>query len=151
MEVGDRVIYYIHEASDTSHSSRDFLAFVVGVNLVGEDVESYDLVVFPPGGPLEWPRLVRPFVETAYLPPGGSYVREADSEPPDFAEFYSFYNHPEWNKLIWDQNQELNRTPLGARTPEFFENQRKQREELAKKLRGQSAQPEEEVIDDRRS
>lgn len=103
MELGEQVIYYTHESNDLGPDVvRDELAFVTGV----VDDNCVDVVIFPPKGPIRFERVCQYDADDPYRYPGGSYVRKAGSEPPDFDEEFAYSNDPRWTTLVSRQKQE---------------------------------------------
>lgn len=103
MELGDKVLYYTHESNDLGPDVvRDELAFVLRV----VDNNCLDVVVLPPGGPFRFERVCKYDADDPYRYPGGSYWREAGSEPPDFDEEFAYSNDPRWITLVSRQKQE---------------------------------------------
>lgn len=108
MELGDQVIYYTHESNDLGPDIvRDQLAFVLGIPSEG----CVDVMIAPPGGPLRFERVCEFYPDDIYNVPGGSYVREAGTEPPDFDEPLWPWTFPEWGVLVRRQIAERNATP----------------------------------------
>jgi hypothetical protein len=106
MDVSDQAIYYTHQASDSDHTSVDNVAIVLRNNET-----SYDLVVFPVGGPVQFVSRVKEFdADGPVYVAGDSYVREAGSEPPDFSAF-EYSNDADWIALRRKQQAELEAIP----------------------------------------
>lgn len=85
-KLGEPVLYYTHEHSDTNHQTKDYLAFVTSV----VDEHTLTLVVFPPMQDL-YVVEVTDFDPATFdddTPPGLSYWRPIGSSPPDFAKLY---------------------------------------------------------------
>lgn len=129
MELGDRVVYYTHEASDQTHRTVDQLAFITGI----VDDETIDVVAFPPGGPMAFYRASRFNEEDPGNVVGLNYWREVGEAPPDFADAFAYHNNPEWQRLATRQSQELAKVPP-ARREALLEDQKQQRAELRASL-----------------
>lgn len=120
MEIGDRVIYYTHEASDTAHTTVDQLAFVLGII----DDHTLDLVVFPAGGPVIFTRAVDFQPDGHNDVVGLSYWRAIGDDPPDFEEEMGHVNDPRWADLVrrqereYDQAQARHRDAVSSRHEE---------------------------------
>lgn len=128
MELGDRVVYYTHEMNDFDHRTVDRLAFVTQI----VDDETVDLVVFPPGGPIEFFRASTYDPDNPYLTAGNSFWRPAGEDPPDFSNL-DFANEPEWGTLLRNQQAEFERTAVEGRDA-VIDKHRQQREELHDRL-----------------
>lgn len=126
------VTYYTHEASDTVHSTNDSLALVIKDN--GDN--GLDLVVFPVGGPVQFVRAYEWDEDAPLPPPGGSYWRDEDSDPPDFGKAYRHYNDPAFQDMLRRQAQELDRTPIKDH-PGLLEAHRDEQESMMSDLDGQ--------------
>lgn len=102
MEIGNTVLYYTHEGDDLNHKTFDSVAFVL--NQPNEF--SYDLVVFPAGGPVRFVRATEFDPDSPYNRAGGSWVREVGSEPPDFGDYFAYAKDPRWREMIRRQDRE---------------------------------------------
>lgn len=130
MDLGDRVVYYTHVASEDDHSVKDQLAFVLGV----VDDATLDVMVVPPGGPIRFERISQFDADNPYNTPGGSYWREVGSEPPDFAEPFAYYNRPEWTQMIRRQQKEYSQIP-SENPNDLWDRHVQERSELWEKLK----------------
>jgi hypothetical protein len=131
MELGDKVIYYTHEASDNDHRSVDQLAFVIRV----VDDATFDLMVVPPGGPVQFVRAGVYDEEGPIYLAGGSYVREFGSDAPEFNRL-AYSNDPDWIALRRRQLDELNATPVSppSKRKALAEKHLKEQQDLDAKL-----------------
>lgn len=96
MQVGDRVIYYTHEASDVAHGTTDRVALVLSVI----DDRCLDLVVFPPGGPLLWERVCKFDPNGFHDVVGLSYWRPVGEAPPQLGDAFAYANDPLWIDMV---------------------------------------------------
>lgn len=136
MKIGP-VWVYTHEGSDADHRSDDLLAFNLR-DTGDEDTGYLDVVVFPPGGPAEFKRVQR-FPEGDLLPPvGGTYWRSVEDDAPDFINLYRWYNHPEFQALLAQQQSEIATTPAKDH-PALREVHLQEQRELYEKLDGEAS------------
>lgn len=104
MELGDKVIYYTHEQNDANHSAIDQLAFVLRII----DERTADLMVVPPGGPIQFVRAALFDPDYFYNQVGTSYWRPYGEEPPDFDSLFIYNADPDWSAMIQRQWREYN-------------------------------------------
>lgn len=137
MELLDKVIVYEHIASDDEHTARDYDALVVGI----VDEETIDVVLFPPGGPIQW-RQVSLFEPEDFPRVGSWYWREPGTEPPDLNEAFAHYSDPRWQRLIQAQDIELRNAPLPDHE-KIRARQLEERKALAKAIRDEAVEEDE--------
>lgn len=128
MELGDKVVYYTHEASDQDHRTIDRLAFITGI----VDEEIIDVVVFPPKGPVEFHRVALFDPDYADMI-GKSYWRPEGEDSPDFAEHFAYANDPAWIAMLGQHRNQLASAPPEDRDS-VLDQQRKERNALKAKL-----------------
>lgn len=131
--IGDKVTYYTHEASDNNHYSVDRLAFVVGV----VDDNTVDLVVFPPGGPVFFERVSQYDPDMPVDQAGLNYWRPDGEAAPDFAEF-NHLNDPRWQEMRRRQRKEMEECPPEDRS-DLREVHKGEQEELDQELDARDA------------
>lgn len=150
----DPVIYYTHLAgSGDGPKTADSLAFVLRENENG----SKDLVVFPPGGPTQYVN-AREYDPEVDIAPGGSYIREIGSEPPDFGDdavAAPYAGSVEWSAMIQRHAGERQAITRAEDMESTRKRQQEERDILSQRLdakaaaRGPKDQPvEEEPVDE---
>lgn len=139
MDIGDKVIFYTHEASDADHRTIDQLAFVVGI----VDDLTIDVVIFPPGGPVRFERVSAFDPEAPLDAVGLNYWRPVGEDPPDFSGYFAHMNDPRWIELRNRQGHEFRRT-LAKHHAELRERHKAEQIELDKELSEEKGSVEEE-------
>lgn len=128
MEQGQGVLYYTHTGNDGVSDTQDQVAIVLRDN--GNCV---DLVVFPVGGPVKFVTACEFDPEDPYLVDGGSYIREAGSEPPDFSTRFRYSGDPAYAAELNRIRKEREEAP-GNRREELKKQHQQQMAEVVKKL-----------------
>ena len=123
------VTFYTHTGSDGVSDTVDQTAIVLRDHANGE----MDIVIFPIGGPTHYGRYGVFDPDDPYRIPGRSYVRQFDSEPPDFEEPFRYVNDPEFAALQRKQFAERDAAP-GTEREEIRERHQKEQAELYAQL-----------------
>lgn len=110
MALGNQVIFYQSGNVGDEYVADDNLAFVLA-----EGEGWVDLVVFPPGGPVQFVRAREWDADSPYNVVGGYYWREDGTEPPDLNAYFHHYNRTEMAALAARQRRELEATPAHER------------------------------------